>query len=40
MDKIKYLKLLAKSYGSISQTVTQIVNLEAILNLPKRQNIL
>lgn len=40
MDKIKYLKLLAKSYGSISQTVTQIVNLEAILNLPKEQNIL
>lgn len=33
MDKIKYLKLLAKSYGSISNCYTWY--LEAILNLPK-----
>ena len=34
-DKIKYLKLLAKQYPSISKASTEIINLEAILNLPK-----
>ena len=34
-NKIKYLKLLAKQYPSISKASTEIINLEAILNLPK-----
>lgn len=32
---IKYLKLLATQYPSITATATEIVNLKAILNLPK-----
>ena len=32
---INYLKLLAKQYPSIAATATEIVNLKAILNLPK-----
>lgn len=38
MDDIsskKYLKLLAKQYPSIAEASTEIINLEAILNLPK-----
>lgn len=38
MDDIsgkKYLKLLAKHYPSIAEASTEIINLEAILNLPK-----
>lgn len=34
-DDLKYLKLLAVQYPNIAQTVTEIVNLKAILNLPK-----
>ena len=34
-DNLKYLKLLAAQYPDIAQTVTEIVNLKAILNLPK-----
>jgi len=34
-DDLKYLKLLAKQYPSISSASTEIINLEAILNLPK-----
>ena len=34
-DNLKYLKLLAVQYPNIAQTVTEIVNLKAILNLPK-----
>ena len=34
-DELKYLKLLAKQYPSISKASTEIINLEAILNLPK-----
>ena len=34
-DNIKYLKLLAKQYPTIAQASTEIINLEAILNLPK-----
>jgi len=34
-DKLKYLKLLAVQYPNIAETVTEIVNLKAILNLPK-----
>lgn len=31
----KYLKMLSKSYPNIASTTTEIINLEAILNLPK-----
>lgn len=34
-DEIKYLRLLANQYPSISKASTEIINLEAILNLPK-----
>ncbi|MGL6106177.1 fructose-1,6-bisphosphatase [Romboutsia sp.] len=34
-EELKYLKLLAKQYPSISKASTEIINLEAILNLPK-----
>lgn len=35
IDKIEYLKLLSNQYQSISEAATEIINLEAILNLPK-----
>ena len=35
MNNIKYLKLLSKQYPSISKASAEIINLEAILNLPK-----
>jgi len=31
----KYLNLLAKEYPTIGDTTTEIINLEAIMNLPK-----
>ena len=31
----KYLSLLAKEYPTIGDTTTEIINLEAIMNLPK-----
>jgi len=34
-NELKYLKLLAKQYPSISKASTEIINLEAISNLPK-----
>ena len=34
-NNFKYLKLLATQYPSISKASTEIINLEAILNLPK-----
>ncbi len=34
-DNIKYLKLLARQYPTIAEASTEIINLEAILNLPK-----
>ena len=34
-EDLKYLKLLAKQYPTIAQASTEIINLEAILNLPK-----
>ncbi|MGL4954269.1 MAG: fructose-bisphosphatase class III, partial [Cetobacterium sp.] len=34
-EDIKYLKLLSKSFPTISETATEIINLEAILSLPK-----
>ncbi len=35
MNNLKYLKLLSKSFKNIAETSTEIINLEAILNLPK-----
>ncbi|OOM77082.1 fructose-1,6-bisphosphatase [Clostridium sp. BL-8] len=34
-EKLKYLNLLAKQYPTIAAASTEIINLEAILNLPK-----
>ena len=34
-ENLKYLKLLSKQYPSIASASTEIINLEAILNLPK-----
>jgi len=34
-EKIKYLKLLARQYPDINAACTEIINLKAILNLPK-----
>lgn len=31
----KYLKLLSKSFSNAAATTTEIINLQAILNLPK-----
>ena len=35
ISEVEYLKLLAKQYPSIAAASTEIINLEAILNLPK-----
>jgi len=35
MKELKYLKLLSKSFPTISDAATEIINLEAIINLPK-----
>ncbi len=35
MPTTKYLKMLSKSFPNIASTTTEIINLEAILNLPK-----
>lgn len=35
VEKEKYLSLLSKEYPTIAETVTEIINLEAIMNLPK-----
>ena len=35
MSKLKYLELLSKNFRNIAETSTEIINLEAILNLPK-----
>ena len=34
-DDIKYLELLARSFPTIQSACTEIIHLEAILNLPK-----
>ncbi|MBC1575166.1 fructose-1,6-bisphosphatase [Listeria booriae] len=34
-DQFKYLRLLSRNYPTIASTATEIINLEAILNLPK-----
>ena len=33
--EIKYLELLSKTFKNIAETSTEIINLQAILNLPK-----
>ena len=35
MDRLKYLALLAKQHPSIAAVTTELINLKAILNLPK-----
>ncbi|MBQ2184035.1 MAG: fructose-bisphosphatase class III, partial [Lachnospiraceae bacterium] len=35
MDNNKYLKILAKQYPTPEEAATEIINLEAILSLPK-----
>ena len=35
MRDIRYLSLLARDFPNISQVTTEIINLEAILHLPK-----
>lgn len=35
LDDIKYLRLLAQTFPNISEASTEIINLQAILNLPK-----
>ena len=34
-DKNKYLKLLSKEYKNVTEVTEEIINLKAILNLPK-----
>ena len=34
-DELKYLRLLARTYPTIQAVSTEIINLRAILNLPK-----
>ena len=34
-EQLKYLRLLAQSYPNIQAASTEIINLRAILNLPK-----
>ena len=33
--EIKYLQLLSKTFKNIAETSTEIINLQAIMNLPK-----
>ena len=39
-EEFKYLNLLAKQYPNISSASTEIINLQAILNLPRVLNTL
>ena len=34
-SQLKYLKLLSRKYSSVSEASAEIINLKAILNLPK-----
>ena len=34
-NELRYLKLLSKSFPTIAEASTEIINLQAILNLPK-----
>lgn len=35
MENLKYLRLLSKEYKNIQEVSAEIINLKAILNLPK-----
>ena len=35
LEEMKYLRLLASQYRNINAAATEIINLKAILNLPK-----
>ena len=35
IEELKYLKILSEKFPSIQSVCTEIINLEAILNLPK-----
>lgn len=35
MNELKYLELLSKNFKNIAETSTEIINLQAIMNLPK-----
>lgn len=35
VERIKYLELLSQTYANVNQASTEIINLQAILNLPK-----
>ncbi len=37
---LKYLKTMARQYPTIASAATEIINLQAILSLPKERNIL
>lgn len=39
-EEMKYLKLLSNQYKNINSAATEIINLKAILNLPKGTSIL
>ena len=39
MSELKYLELLSKNFRNIAETSTEIINLEAILNLPRERSI-
>jgi len=39
-SSVKYLKLLSRSWPTIQSVCTEIINLRAILNLPRAQSIL
>ncbi len=39
MDQMKYLKELAVRYPNVAAASTEIINLQAILHLPKEQSI-
>ena len=36
LNDLRYLTLLARSFPTVADASTEIINLEAILNLPKR----
>ena len=40
MDQMKYLKELAVRYPNVAAASTEIINLQAILHLPKEQSIM
>ncbi len=36
---LKYLQLLSKQYPTIDEVTTEVINLSAIINLPKERSI-